>query len=69
MTWAEWVNSYYNLKYADIDENGFYDQYFELTYVNYIAHYEEAWHVEYPQGGFVRADDIIIENLVYDNDV
>lgn len=68
MTWAEWVNSYYNLKYADIDENGFYYQYFEVL-GNRIAHYDEAWNVTYPQGGFVRPDDIIIENLVYSNDV
>lgn len=67
MTWAEWVNSYYNLKYADIDENGFYSQYFEVIYGIYICHYEEGWDVAYPQGGYVRPDDIIIENLVYSN--
>lgn len=64
MTWAEWVNSYYNLKYADIHENGLYDQYFEVV-GNYIAHYDEAWLVVSPQGDYVRPDDIIIENLIY----
>lgn len=68
MTWAEWVNSDYNLKYADITENGHYNQYFEVLQ-NLIAHYEEAWNVVYPQGGYVRPDDIIIENLIYSNDV
>lgn len=64
MTWAEWVNSDYNLKYADIDENGSYNQYFEVL-GNNICHYEESWGVAYPQGGYVRSDDIIIENLIY----
>lgn len=64
MTWAEWVNSDYNLKYADIDENGLSNQYFEVN-GNSIAHYEEGWDVTSPYGGFVRSDDIIIENLIY----
>lgn len=34
MTWAEWVNSYYNLKYRDIYENGESHQYFETLEIS-----------------------------------
>ena len=68
MTWAEWINSDYNLKYADIDENGFSDQYFEVL-GNVIAHYDEGWYVVYPQVGYVSQDDVIIENFNYGNHV
>ena len=66
MTWAEWVNSYYNLKYIDIEENGETFQYFEES--SYGIMHDEGWFVGYPQGGYVRPDDIIIENLVYNYD-
>ena len=67
MTWAEWVNSDYNLKYDDILENGFSNQYFEVL-GNEIFHYDEAWCVVYPQVGYVNSDDVIIENFIYCND-
>lgn len=66
MTWAEWINSDYNLKYADIPDNGLDSQYFEDLDVA-ISHYEEGWCVVYPQVGFVGLDDIIIENFIYGN--
>lgn len=68
MTWAEWVNSDYNLKYADIYENGLSNQYFEAL-TNEIYHCDEGWAIVCPQIDFVKPDDIIIENFIYGSDV
>ena len=68
MTWEEWVESYYNLRYEDELDDGWESEYFE-SLGDKIAHYNEGWWVVYPQDGLVRPNDIIIDNFTYGNDI
>lgn len=68
MTWGEWIESDYNLRYDDELDNGFENQYFEIL-GDIISHYDDGWYVAYPQDDYARPNDIIIDNFTYGNDI